>query len=72
MLVLDFPYPGRIEEFRERRYDYGVIEQYFEASSGIVHLNRHEQDDLLTGVGFKEIERTDIGQGMFDLILAVR
>jgi 2-polyprenyl-3-methyl-5-hydroxy-6-metoxy-1,4-benzoquinol methylase len=47
LLVLDYPYPGRLEDFRDPRYNYGVIEQYFEVVNGIVHLSAPEQDELL-------------------------
>ena len=70
LLVLDFPYPDRIEDFRNPRYNYGVIEQYYEVTRGIVHLNAREQDDLLSRAGFRNIKRRDVNQGMFDFIMA--
>jgi len=72
LLVLDYPYPGRLEDFRNPRYNYGVIEQYFEVVNGIVHLSALEQDELLSQAGFKNIQRTDIGEGMFDFIMATK
>lgn len=72
LLVLDYPYPGRLEDFRDPRYNYGVIEQYFEVVNGIVHLSAPEQDELLTRAGFKNIRRADIGEGMFDFIIATK
>jgi SAM-dependent methyltransferase len=69
LLILDFPYPNNIEDFRNPRYDFGIIEQYFEAPKGITHLNMTQQNELLTSVGFKDIRRTDIGEGTFDFIL---
>jgi SAM-dependent methyltransferase len=70
LLILDFPYPTTLEEFRNPRYDFGVIEQYFEAPQGIVHLNTEQQHALLTRAGFREIHRTDVAAGTFDCILA--
>jgi SAM-dependent methyltransferase len=70
LLMLDFPYPNTIEDFRNPRYDFGIIEQYFEAPKGIIHLSMDQQNDLLTRVGFTDIRRTDIGEGTFDCILA--
>ena len=70
LLILDFPYPGSIEDFRNPRYDFGIIEQYFEAPQGILHLNAGQQNELLSGAGFKDIQRTDVGNGTFDFILA--
>lgn len=69
LLILDFPYPGNIEDFRNPRYDFGIIEQYFEAPQGILHLNAGQQNELLAGAGFKDIQRTDVGEGTFDFIL---
>jgi ubiquinone/menaquinone biosynthesis C-methylase UbiE len=72
LLVLDFPYPDKLEDFRNTRYDYGVIEQYFEVANGIVHLSASEQNQLLDQVGFKNIQRMDMGEGMFDFITATK
>ncbi len=71
LLILDYPYPGRLEDFRNPRFDYGIIEQYFEAMGGIVHIAEEEQDELLSRAGFKTIERMPVGDGgMLDFITA--
>jgi SAM-dependent methyltransferase len=70
LLILDFPYPGTMEDFRNPRYNFGIVEQYFEAPQGMIHLTLEQQNDLLRRVGFKEIRHTDIGAGTFDCILA--
>ena len=70
LIILDFPYPGRIEDFRNPRYNFGIIEQYFEAPQGVVHFSADQQDELLSEAGFKDIQRMDVGQGTFDFILA--
>ena len=73
ILILDYPYPGRLEDFRSPRYDYGIIEQYFEAFSGIVHISKEEQDELFSKAGFKRIERIEVGDGgMLDFITATK
>lgn len=72
LLVLDFPYPDKLEDFRNPRYEYGIIEQYFEVQNGIVHIGPSEQNQLLDQVGFKNIQRMDVGEGMFDLITAIK
>jgi len=72
LLVLDFPYPDKLEDFRKPRYEYGLIEQYFEVANGIVHLSASEQNQLLDQVGFKNIQRMDMGEGMFDFITATK
>lgn len=71
LMILDYPYPGRLEDFRNPRYEYGIIEQYFEAMSGIVHIAAKEQDELLSQAGFQAIERMTVGEGgLLDFITA--
>jgi len=70
LLVLDMVYPSTLEDFRNPACDYGVLDQFYEACMGTVHLNREEQDDLLTKVGFKNIQRMPIGKGIFDFLTA--
>jgi ubiquinone/menaquinone biosynthesis C-methylase UbiE len=72
ILILDFPYPERLEDFRNPRYRIGIIEQYFEAPNGIVLLGAAEQNALLERAGFKNIQRFDINNGMFDFIMALK
>ncbi len=69
-LILDLMYPSTLEDFRNPNYDYGVLDQFYEACIGTVHPNRQEQDDLLTKAGFKNIQRMPIGKGIFDFITA--
>jgi len=71
LLILDYPYPSRLKDFRNPRYEYGIVEQYFEALGGIVHIPQEEQDELLNNAGFKAIERMPVGDGgMLDFITA--
>jgi ubiquinone/menaquinone biosynthesis C-methylase UbiE len=70
LLILDFPYPCKLEDFRDAKYDLAIIDQFFESTSGFIHMNTHEQDELLERVGFADIQRMPIGQGMFDFICA--
>lgn len=70
LLVLDLIYPSTLEDFRNPTCDYGVLDQFYEACMGTVHLNREEQDELLTKVGFKNIQRMPIGKGIFDFLTA--
>ena len=69
LLVLDMVYPSTLEDFRNPACDYGVLDQFYEACMGTVHLNPEEQDELLTRVGFKNIQRMPIGKGMFDFLM---
>jgi len=72
LLVLDYPYPGRIEDFRNPSYEFGIIEQYFEIGQGVLHLTHDEQDELLSRAGFKDISRLGIGEGKLDFLTAVK
>ena len=73
LLILDYPYPGRMEDFRNPRFDYGIIEQYFESLGGIVHIPKEEQSELLSRAGFKTVERMPVGDGgMLDFITALK
>jgi SAM-dependent methyltransferase len=71
LLILDYPYPGRLEDFRNPRFEYGIVEQYFEAMGGIVHIPREEQDHLLSEAGFTSIESITVAEGgMLDFLTA--
>lgn len=73
LMILDYPYPARLEDFRNSRYDYGIMEQYFEAPNGVVHISEKEQNELLCKAGFKEISRMPVSTGgMLDFITAVK
>ena len=72
LLILDFPYPSKLEDFRNPMYDYGILDQSYEAVTGVIHLNMHEQNEILTKVGFKNIQRMAIGRGMFEFITATK
>jgi ubiquinone/menaquinone biosynthesis C-methylase UbiE len=72
LLILDYPYPDRLEEFRNPVYTYGIIEQYFEAVNGIVHLSGKQQDRLLRETGFKDIQRRRVADDRFDFIIALK
>ena len=72
LLVLDFPYPSRLEDFRNPMYNYGVLDQFYEICAGSVHLAREQQDEILSAVGFKNLQRMPIGKGMFEFIVATK
>lgn len=63
LCIIDYPYPGHLEDFRNPRFEYGIIEQYFEAPYGIIHLPAEEQERLLKLTGFQDIKRCFLGEG---------
>ena len=72
LLILDFPYPSRLADFRDPMYDMGIYDQYYEAAIGTVHLTTAEQTEMLTKVGFKEIQRMDVGKGMLEFVTVTK
>jgi len=72
LLVLDFPYPSKLEDFRNPMYDYGILDQFYEVVAGTIHLNMNEQTELLTRIGFRNIQRMTIGKGMFEFTTATK
>jgi len=72
LLILDFSYPSKLEDFRNPMYDYGILDQFFEVIAGNIHLNMKEQNELLAEVGFRNIQRMAFGRGMFEFITATK
>ena len=72
LMILDFSYPSKLEAFRNPAYDYGILDQFYEVVTGTIHLNTKEQNQLLTEVGFRNIQRMTIGKGMFEFITATK
>ncbi len=58
LLVIDFLYPGKIEDFRNPAFEFGIMDQFFEAQIGTVILNEVEVNQMFTKVGFKNVERS--------------
>ena len=73
LLILDFPpYPTKLEDFRNPMYEFAILDQFFEVWAGFVHLNMQEQSEMLAKVGFKDIQRTNIGKGMFEFVTVTK
>lgn len=72
LLILDFPYPSRLEEFRNPIYDYAILDQFYETCAGFIHLSVPEYNEMLTKVGFKNMQQMTIGKGMFEFITATK
>jgi SAM-dependent methyltransferase len=72
LLILDFPYPSKLEDYRNPIYSYGILDQFYEMCIGNIHLNNDEQNEILSRAGFKNIQRMPIGKGMFDFITATK
>ena len=72
LLILDFPYPSKLDDFRNPIYDYGILDQFYEMCIGNIHLNNDERNKILSRAGFKNIQQMPIGKGMFDFITATK
>jgi ubiquinone/menaquinone biosynthesis C-methylase UbiE len=72
LLILDFPFPSRLEDFRNPMYEFGILDQFFEVCAGFVHLNVQEQNEMLQKVGFRNIQRMSVGKGMFEFVTATK
>ncbi len=70
LLIVDFAYPGRIEDFRNSEYAPGVLDQFTETTLGIRHLAAEKQEEMFEKIGFKALQRTSM-QGM-DIITALK
>ena len=70
LFLFDFSYPDNIEDFKNPLYEPGVIDQFDETCLGVIHLSVHEQNEMLTEIGFNDIQRTSM-QG-FDFITATK
>jgi len=71
-LVLDFPYPSKLEDFRNPLFDMGISDQFFECSGGFFHLDNVKQNEIIMNSGFTNIQRMPIGKGMFDFVTATK
>jgi len=60
LIIFDFSYPDKMEDFRNPNYELGIIDQFFETSLGTKHINVQEQNEMLTNVGFKDIQRKSL------------
>ena len=72
LVILDFPYPSTIEDFRNPLYDMAILEQFFEICFGFVHLNNEERNEILIQEGFRDLKHQPVGKGMFELVTAIK
>ena len=53
ILIFDFAYPQKAEDFRKPEYAPGIKDQFYEATWGSEHLPLAERHKLLLEAGFK-------------------
>lgn len=50
----------------------GILDQFYEVVAGTIHIDMNEQTELLTRAGFRNIQRSTIGKGMFEFTTATK
>jgi len=63
IVVFDFGYPEKLEDFRKAEYAPGIKDQYYEVTWGSEHLSQPARHKLLMGVGFKDVTTTPLFGG---------
>ena len=72
LLIIDFPYPNKLEDFRNPIFDFAIVDQFCECFGGFFHLTNEQQNEVILNAGFTNIQRMPIGKGMFDFITATK
>ena len=57
LLIIDFAYPSKMGDFRDKAFGPGIMDQFFETALGIRHLCAEEQEAMFTEIGFKDFNR---------------
>jgi len=70
LIIFDFSYPERFDDFKNPNYGSTIIHQFNETSLGAIFLTLTEQNEMLTKVGFKDIQRMTLKA--IDIINAVK
>jgi ubiquinone/menaquinone biosynthesis C-methylase UbiE len=70
LLIFDFSFPERLEDFRNTAFEPGIVDQFDECTLGTIIPNEHEENQMFTKVGFKNIQRTSIIG--FDIVTATK
>ncbi len=67
IVIFDFGYPGRLEDFRKPEYAPGVKDQFYEVTWGSQHLSRQARHQLLLESGFKDVATNPLFGGAIEL-----
>lgn len=70
LLILDFPYPPELPDFRNPMHDFAILDQFRKTCVGNGHMTTYIRNRMLEEVGFKLVQPRKIGKGMFELITA--
>jgi len=61
IMIFDFSYPERIDDFKDPNYGSTIIHQFNETILGVKFLTLREQNEMLSKVGFTDIKRIRLG-----------
>ncbi len=67
MVVFDFGYPERLEDFRSPEYAPGIKDQFYEVTWGSEHLSREARHQLLLEVGLEDVTTSPIFGGAIEV-----
>ena len=70
LIIFDFSYPEKIEDLRDPNYEQAIIHQFIDALIDTKVLTAQELDEILTNIGFKDIQRVNF-QGI-NIITALK
>jgi SAM-dependent methyltransferase len=70
LLIIDFSYPEKLEDFRNPEFEPGIIDQFDDCHLGAILLNAYQENEMFTNVGFKNIQRTSMAG--FDIVTTAK
>ncbi len=70
IVILDFAYPEKLEDFRNARYSLGIMDQFFETTWGSKHICASARSELLREHGFKDPATFPIADGSVEATYA--
>ncbi len=70
LLIVDFSYPAKLTDFRNSDYGLGIMDQFFETTLGVTHLNAKQQESMLKSIGFDDFQRTSLSG--IDILTAIK
>ncbi len=71
LFIIDWLFPEKFEDFKNPEYEPGIFDQFNETCLGVILPNKSEQDKILSGVGFKNIQHIPAMEGI-NIITAIK
>jgi SAM-dependent methyltransferase len=67
IVIFDFGYPERLEDFRRADYAPGIKDQFYEVTWGSEHLSQSARHQLLADVGFADVTTSPLFGGAIEV-----